>query len=306
VPGAIASYRRALDAAPEDLEARQSLAELLTHRPDHWDEALERHRDLLDRDPVRLPSLRALLRIARGRDRERAVATGLAVLRALGAATPEERREAAAVPPLPSDPQAQLEDPDAECVRQLAQAGAAEIAEALGVGAEAAPTSKSGKSGDPVTRFRAAVIGAEGNLSAPALVPLSTEELGATLVLAAQLATEAGSVNGDGNLVNALSASLGRRTRRRLRKLLPDEAPDAVERVDFADWRAELRGLASIDALRSSDADLRTAFLAWLPDDQDDDPRTIPPEADIRERVAACPEARALLRRLTRVWLAAI
>ena len=91
-----------------------------------------------------------------------------------------------------------------------------------------------------------------------------------------------------------------------LRKLLPDDSAEAVKRVDFAAWRAELRGLASLEALRGPGADLRTAFLAWLPADGADDPTTIAPEADIRDRVAACSEARALLRRLTRAWLAAI
>ena len=72
---------------------------LLVHRPECWNEAIEQHRGLLQDDPARLASIRALLRISHGRGSQMGIAAGLAVLRALGAATPEERIQAPARPP---------------------------------------------------------------------------------------------------------------------------------------------------------------------------------------------------------------
>ena len=62
VAGAVEAYRRALALAPDLVEAEEALADLLVHVPAAWNEALERHRSLLARDPTRVASLRALLR----------------------------------------------------------------------------------------------------------------------------------------------------------------------------------------------------------------------------------------------------
>ncbi len=67
VEGAVSAYRRAIAADPELRDARIALAELLAHRPECWNEAIEQHRDLLREEPVRLGSIRALLRISHGR-----------------------------------------------------------------------------------------------------------------------------------------------------------------------------------------------------------------------------------------------
>lgn len=303
--GAIDAYRRALDAEPDREDVREALAELLAHRPDHWEEAVTRHRELLERDPVRVGSLRALLRIARGRSRSGAVATGLCVLRALGVATPEERAEAPDRPPLGAGAAAGFERPDWECARSVAHAAAGEIAEALGVGAHAAPEAPRDDR-DPVARFRAAVTGVEGELAAPALVPLPTDEVGQAILLVAQLAADVEVVRGDGLLVNALAAAFGRRARRRVRRLLPETGVGELAAIDFAAWRAELRGIASAAALDATDVPLRAALLAWLDGDGADAPRRLPDEVDVSARVAASPEARALLRRITRVWIDAL
>jgi tetratricopeptide (TPR) repeat protein len=304
VEGAIAAYRRALHVDPDQDEAREALAELLVHRPEHWGEAAVRHRELLERDPVRLGSLRALLRIARGRGSEIGVATGLALLRALGSATPDERAEAPARPPLSTGQRVGLEDPAFESARRVAQEAAAEIAEALGVGAPGALEEP--LDAKPLVRFRAAVTAAEGELAAPSLIPLPTAELGQAVALAAALALDAEAVYGDGALVNALAASLGRRARRRVRRALGAVSAEAIAAIDFSAWRAELRGLASAVALDRSDLDLRTALLAWLDVESPREPRPLPAEADIRDRVAASPEARAFLRRLLAAWVEAL
>jgi tetratricopeptide (TPR) repeat protein len=303
VEGAVQVYRGALDSDPELMEAQEALADLLIHRSDSWREAVDRHGRLLEINPVRLASLRGMLRVARGTNREEATASGLAVLRALGVATPDERIQAPNRPHRASGTKPALPDPLFEAVRRAAMEAAPEIAEALGVGA---PTEQTADAADPVARFRARITTAEGRLAAPALVPLQTDELGEALLLVAQLATEVEELNGDGNLINALSQSMTRRARKRVRKALGDFNAAEVAEIDWDRWRAELRALASATALDDGDAELRTAFLAWLVVDDPDGARAIQPESDIRDRVAAQPEARALLSQVVRTWLDAL
>jgi tetratricopeptide (TPR) repeat protein len=299
--GALAAYRAALEADPQLTEAREALADLLVHRPALWDEAVVRHRELLAQNPLRVASLRGLLRIARARGHDVAVATALALLRALGLATLDERQEAAARLPIPLDRRPRFANPVWETARALAQEAAEEIGQALGVGT-AAPGDPRGLA-DPVARFRAEITAAEAALTAPALVPLSVEALGETITLVAQLTAEVDAVSGDGRIVNALAQALGRRARKRLKRVLGETPAGEIAAIDFAAWRAELRGLASFAALASGTADLRTAFLAWVAADDPEGARLLSAEGDICPRVAVIPEARALLARLIEAWI---
>ncbi|MGI9591963.1 MAG: tetratricopeptide repeat protein, partial [Myxococcota bacterium] len=166
VDGAIEVYRRAFEADPTLADARHALADLLIHRQERWDEAVALHLELLAEDPTRLTSLRGLLHVARGRERNQAVDTGLAILRALGCATPEERLEAPAR--LPGAAEAQpVSDETGEVLRQLAVEISEEIGEALGVGG-AGDGPPGGGAGDPIKRLRSALIRTEGDLLAPA------------------------------------------------------------------------------------------------------------------------------------------
>jgi hypothetical protein len=110
-------------------------------------------------------------------------------------------------------------------------------------------------------------------------------------------------VSGDGRIVNALANALGRRARKRLRRVLGETPAHEIAAIDFAAWRAELRGLASFAALASGVADLRTAFLAWVAADDPEGARLLTAEGDICPRVAMIPEARALLGRLIDAWI---
>jgi tetratricopeptide (TPR) repeat protein len=298
--GALAAYRAALAADPELGEAREALADLLVHRPALWEEAIVRHRELLAIDPVRVTSLRALLRIARARGHDLAVASALALLRALGLATAEERQAATTQLPIPLEVKPRFSNPIWETARLLTREAAEEIGQALGVGTSA-PADSQGLA-DPVARFRAEVTAAEAALSAAALVPLGVEELGQTITLVAQLTAEAEGVSGDGNVVNALAGALQRRTRKRLKKVLGETPAHSIAAIDFAAWRAELRGLASVAALASSGAELRTAFLAWVATEDPEGARQLRADGELCSRIAAIPEARALLTRLIETW----
>ncbi len=295
VEGAIAAYRRALEWNPELADARQALADLLVHRPEHWREAVLLHRAILAETPCRVASLRGLVRLARARSAA-AEATGLTILKALGAAAPDERERAAAVVTLA--PSNTLEDRLFECARALVRCAAPELGQALQ--ASLVPGIES-RTEDPVARFRTRVLACQAELSAPGLVPAAPDEAAKLVGLVARLGAEADSVSGDGHLVNALAAALGRRTRRRLKHVLEEHgaSAEAVASIDFAAWRVELRALAAAEVLRRTGEPLRTALLALLGDEP---PRRPAPEADLGPLVERSPEARALLRRIVLGW----
>jgi hypothetical protein len=287
VPGAIDAYRRALEWHPPLAEARLALADLLGHCAEHRAEALALHRTILAESPCRAISLRTVVRLAGARS-PAAEAAGLTVLRALGAASPDERARASAVVTPHAEPS--LADPLFETARELVRAAAAEIGQAL----LAASGGFEPASEDPVGRFRARVAACEAELSAPGLASLAHEELARLVAAVARLAVEGDPATGVGS---ALATALGRRTRRRLERVLQDRGatPRAIESIDFAAWRAELRALAAAEALRRTGETLRTALLALLADEPG---RCPAPEADLSPLVERCPEAQALVRRI--------
>ena len=304
VDGAVDVYRQAVALDTTNHECVEALADLLLHRPRHWDEAIARHGDLLAQDPTRLASLRGLLRVARGRGNASAASSGLVLLRALGAATAEEAREAPARWTLAIAGKAQLLDPRFELARKLAQEAASELGEALH-GAQ--PGGVTIVSGDGSARFRAAVTATEGQLSAPALVPLATPEMARAVTLLAELAAEVETVSSaDGGLVNALSQALGWRAKKRIKRALEGHAPEEVASIDFAAWRRSLRALASAVVIDRGECSLRDAFVAWIQSDDPESARTLPPEVDLRARIAAQPEARELLAHAVRAWIASL
>jgi tetratricopeptide (TPR) repeat protein len=297
--GAIEAYRRAVSLNPELQEAREALAGLLVHTPVLRDEAVALHRALLEQDPTRTASLRALLHTARERGATRTVRNGLAILQALGVISPEERESVgdgrlafriALRPALSKEPWERL--------RLAARQAADALAEAL----HASHRAQEPPSEDPVVRYQTARLAAEAELAAPALVPLSEDELGETLRLLARLTLDPESVRGDGNLVNALSNTVGRRLRRRLKRAFGDTDPSRFDAIDFAAWRAELRALGAATALDASGGDLRAALLALLADGTEIEVQALAPEADLTPWVASCPEARDLLGRVVRAW----
>ena len=300
VEGAIAAYRSALAHDPERRDACEALAELLVHVPSEWDEAIERHAELLAEEPGRLGSLRGLLRIARGREQRDAIGLGAALLTGLGAGTSEDLQQVPDPLPLQNVASGGLTDPVFEAARRLAAEAARELGDALGTGT---PTESRPTPGDPVARFGAELVIEEGRLSAPALVPRSDEEVGAVLGLVAQLVCEAEAVQGDGDLVNDLSRQLGRRARRRVRRALGDVTPAQIAALDVAAWRSELRALAATEVLARPGSSLRSAWLSRLGLDEADR-RALDDGSDLTTVVLDRPETRALLERLVGAWIA--
>ncbi len=298
IEGAVAAYRHALELEPELREAREALAGLLVHRPDEWDEAEARHVELLREDPTRAASIRALARIARERGRQDEADCGLALLRALGAASPVERRVAPERLPFPLAMQAALDDPAWETLRLLVREAGPALAEALG--ASRRPEGAAGD--DPLRRFRDARLAATGELAAPALLPLPEDELRQVLRILARLSHEEETVHGEAQLVNAIGNALGRRLRRRLRRVLGEMPLAALESVDVMAWRRALRDLGAAVAVDRTDGDLRAALCAMLAEESAAEISGLPEEADLTPWVRECDAARRLLARALEAW----
>jgi hypothetical protein len=292
-------YRRAIEIAPERIEARAALAELLSHRPGDWPEALEQQKIVLASRPAHAGCLRVALRIARGRGAAAQVAAGAAIQRALGIASGyETEADAAGAALVTREPV--LADPRFETLRQLAVEAASELAAALGAGASAPA---SAPDGDPVLAFRSRMLAVQAELSAPALLTQSTRDVREAMQLLVQLALEPTHVSGHAQLVNALSASLGRRRRKKLRKILGETAaPGDYADVDFEVWAVELRALAAAEVVRRDDAPLRTALVALIA--ETDAESDLGGDAPLGPHIEADPTARALLRRVIDDWLA--
>ena len=120
----------------------------------------------------------------------------------------------------------------------------------------------------------------------------------ASLVIAPDL------VHGGGQLVNGLASAIGRRARRRLRRVLEGTSLEAITALDFTAWLAEVRALAAASVLDETHGDLRIALLACVVGRRPTPRADLPgAEADLTPLVAAHAEARALLARVVRSWL---
>ncbi len=301
--GAITTYRQGVLLDPDHIEMHASLAEFLSHQPTDWQEALTHHERVLNADPCHVGSLRTLLRVARERENREAAATGLGIVRALGIASPGGREESdqdAAIEPHYSG-NGELSKPLWEKLRRMLNESASELATALDT--SASDPGLDDTPDDPIAAFHAEALAAEGRLTAPALLPIATQELGNLVVLIAALALDLERARGDGHIVNAVSSAIKRRLRRRLRRHLKDESMDEIDRIDFEDWRGELRALAAAMAIDETAIDLRTALIALIRDDSEHCAKDIPKNADLTAWVTEESAANALLRQAIRSWL---
>src|SRR5690606_6222829 len=83
--------------APARLDVREARAALLAHTPARGGEALDELAAVLEEAPLRVEALRRATRLLAARGDAPGAARGLALLRALGAASALEREDAPAV-----------------------------------------------------------------------------------------------------------------------------------------------------------------------------------------------------------------
>jgi len=78
---------------------------------------------------------------------------------------------------------------------------------------------------------------------------------------------------------------------------------DEIDRIDFEDWRGEVRALAAAIAVDETGIDLRTALIALARDASEHRTGEISENADLTAWLAEKPRANALLRQAIQSWL---
>ncbi|MBW2295749.1 MAG: tetratricopeptide repeat protein, partial [Deltaproteobacteria bacterium] len=131
VEEAIRCYELAIKLDPDFSKAIEPLANLLTHMPDRWPEAIRQHCALLAIDSARESSIRSLVKICETRGDDRSQRGGLAILRALGAASQEEFEAASDQLDFKVAEHLRLPDPHWERLRKMIRQSSHEIAQAL-------------------------------------------------------------------------------------------------------------------------------------------------------------------------------
>jgi tetratricopeptide (TPR) repeat protein len=297
VEEAVRCYEKAVALEPTMIEARESLARLLTHLPGRWCDAVEHHRSLLAENPVRADSLRDLVAIARQRGDAALIDTGLVLLQTLEIDRPDG--DVPSTLPLRLAETLRLEPETWEKLRHAAQVASSELGEVLDV--SKLPLEADAEQGT-VAAFRAALHAAEGELSAPALVRLPPEALASTMTALVTVALDPEAARGTQE-AERLSRRVGRRTRNKLRRALEGVGPSDVDGVDFEAWQRELQGLAAASAVDRTGGDLRSALIAL----SEEGARTTDQagsEGTDRCAIHASESARRLLTHVTSAWCA--
>jgi tetratricopeptide (TPR) repeat protein len=298
--GAIRCFERALEIAPDHPKARGPLASLLAVMPERWEQAIAQHSALLQDDPTQATSLRGLLKIVSGRGDTEAAGPGLAVLRAMGAASPSERDEAPGCLPTAVVVTPALADPAEELARRLIQHASEALDQVLQTPSGDDP---SGTAEGFVARRDHALR----ELSAAGLERFSDEELGDLIAILAAFAMGDGEdvhmSHGqlDPSVAEGIDRALGRWTRRKMRRVLDGGSPEQIQMIDPGHFRRALRGLAASVAVDLGHGDLREALVA-LSIDRD---APAPSDTDdLTNPVSACEDACELLRYVTTSWCA--
>jgi hypothetical protein len=270
------------------------------------------HRRLLIEDPARETSIRCLMRIAKESRAKGAEETGMAVLRALGTGAPRELEGAPESLPKRVVLHERLDDETWERVRRLLLDAAEDLAAGAppeDTNAQSAPSAPSTPEDANQPRpeddaFGRSVAAVRRRLIGAAFAELSGEEIEATV--RALIAVAAGEASGETGSERAreLDRQLSRRAHKRLRRALHGSAAERMLEVDFEAWRAELRTLATAVALDESERDLRTALLSLLRSAaaRDGEELDLCSTGDMSARIAADPDAQALLRRVVVGW----
>ncbi len=289
---ALGAYERALALDPDLDGAREPIAGLLARVPSRWADAVEHHAVLLRQDPLKNASLRALLEIARRRDLDLSVQFGLALLRAIGMASPSEMSEAPELLPVKLSATPKLDDPLFETARRICSQAREEVAQVLASLDQIPPPSDGDGSFDEMIR---ACI---DEMTAPGVCGLPTEGLSSVIYTVTALAADPGGNCADSPYLHGLDRTLGRWTRRRIRKTLGDFSVREVQSLDYDAWRSAVRVLAARVAIDRSDGDLRAALIQ-LATGEDAAPAS---NADLSAWVESSDDARELVAKMVVTW----
>ena len=293
---AIVAYQRALELQPNLRVATTALAGLLMHSGDRWREALALHRKILESAPTTAGSLRAIGQIAKRRGQSETEEGAFSVLRALGLASPGELTTAPDGLRVPIHPGPPMSDPDAERLRRIAHQLREEL---TGVLSEA--TEKMNPVGeDPdVCEAMEQIAAIEDELCAPHVARLEADDRKDLFTEIAALFLDPGGNGGESRYRDALDQSIGRWTRRKLRRVVEETSLDEIESFDHEAWGHELQAIAAAQAIDRNGGDLRSVLRALLALEAKDGPPQFTKDAELATHASASEPARRLLSRIT-------
>ncbi|HIG72911.1 MAG TPA: tetratricopeptide repeat protein [Myxococcales bacterium] len=307
VEEAIACYERAIEIDPDFTRAIAPLANLLSHFPERWGDSVKQHATLLAEDPARDASIRSLLRICDGRSDIVSRKDGLTILRALGKATPDEILESSRQIGFEVSNGGELADPHGESLRLMLTHVSAEIADALASEIERCDTAATDAPTHAGERdFWNLQRAAECELSAMGFDVLPTELLGQVVTHVASLALDGEGAQLDDEIAQQLERTIGRWTRRKLRKTLEGTTRADLDTTSWKTWRNTLQELAALAALDRSQGELRHALLSLSADPEDMKADPLPENESISDRVRNSNPARSLLATVVQAWISQI
>ncbi|MEM9177114.1 MAG: hypothetical protein AAGC67_17995, partial [Myxococcota bacterium] len=294
VDAAIAAYEEALSLQPDLGVARTALGSLLLHSPERWREALAIHRELLETNPTSGPSIRALLRIADGRGQADLVEGGLAVLRALGIASPQEAADGTSRLRVAIHPGPPMAEDDAERLRRIAHLVSDEIGGVLQGSIPDRPSAED----EETDRAIRQICEVEDELCAPGVARLDAEDRASLFSSLGALFLDPGGNGADGRYRARLDEALGRWTRRKVRRIVEETTMAAIESHDQEAWAESLRAIAAAQVVDRNGGDLAPVLRALLVMEPETADAPAFEGAEIATLTASSPAARALLVRI--------
>jgi tetratricopeptide (TPR) repeat protein len=300
VPGALAAYRGARELAPDRLDVREAFGGLLALLPESQEAAKAELCTVLRAEPLRATALRHLARLLRACGRDREAASGMALLRALGATAPGERSAAPETLGFAIAGE-QLAAANDEAMRAAILAVAGDWAEALPHAGDV--TARSDGPDAAIAHMQAAWTAARHVIGGPALAALAPEAFArvAEALVGTALGTASSLVASRDAL--AVAERISGRAIRRLRRALGAIDAATLRRFDFDAWTAALRGLALARAVDRCDGDLRGALLCAQFAESPASTSLAPVEADLLPWVSGSGVAREVVGRAVQAWL---
>lgn len=291
---AIAEYERAIELQPDLGVARTALASLLVHAPDRWQKALKVHSDILRASPTTTHSLRAIVQIANQREKPEIAGGALAVLRALGQASPEEASLADPVLRFPIHQGPPMADTDSERLRRIAHQLSEELEQVLSQVEVKMPECDEPE----VTEAIRQIFGVEDDLTAPRLPQLDADDRRALFSSIGALFLDPGGNGGLSRYRDALDQELRRWTRRKVRRTVEETTVAKIESLDHEAWGVELRTIAAALVIDRNGGDLRSVLRGLVLIEQSEAGEPHFENAEIGTLVATSETARCLLARI--------
>lgn len=292
---AIAAYRQALALQPDLRVAATALGGLLMHSGDRWREALALHREILESSPTTAGSLRALVQIARQRGQSETEEGALAILRALGMASPQEISTAPGGLRVPIHPGPPMSDPDAERLRRIAH----QLREELGGMLTSAGRPLQTCQDTEVSEAMRQILSIQDELSAPNVARLEAADRKDLFTEIAALFLDPGGNGGESRFRDDLDRSIGRWTRRKVRRIVEETSLAEIDAMDHEAWGDDLRAIAAAQTIDRNGGDLRTVLRALLVLESEEQSMCPPEGSGIGTQAAASEPARRLLTRIT-------